>query len=362
MLSILDRKQAKRGVVKDLYLAFLHEKLSTNIDKVISFYNRSYFTASVKGPIYNLLSLLHQQNSDGSDNTFNYFIHGKRNLEDFARATNITTHINKQKMVKNLFYGKAPTALISESRLDINYDAMDWKYLNPLRVLVCPVTKGFFTRPDLIEATNGYSIIGIDIPMLSVMYNSWMRENLLLPVDVQERPQQFLGRYVYPNMMESQADAIMVNNLNYEMTNFIDDSPKLPTDQSGVIDNTVPFVDQLLKAVRESTNKGYTMEQLAESIPSFSADSLLDSLQDPHMLETSANYWGTVMGDLPVLYALAKNTPSDPTATSVIARLRGIQRTLNSQRTFHQDIGFKHAIKTSEEIFDNLFMEINSKN
>lgn len=358
MLNLLEKDIGiERGRSISPSLALAHNKRANSIERVVMNYRSNLVTIDRNHPIYRLVYTMRYLNPNVPIDPFTYYSKARTNMDTLALGVGITTSNNKIEMGRGNFYGNIFSAMVLSDSIQVgrlNSIASDWENCKPLNVLTCPILKGVYSRPDLIKASKGFAVISVDIPMLSVMYNIWEWHNQKKPIDSQEGIDAFIGNYVFPNMMYSQADAVNANLLNMVDYDLFDDDPTLPVTPIAITDNNDQYVSELSDFVNEFGKLGFTMLQAAENIPGFLGDSFQDSLIEIDDANTQTNYWAMALGALVAMHGLAFLTPTDPSATETMKRFNLVKRKIKTQRTFAAMPADASIIKTAQFLFDDL--------
>lgn len=336
MFSLIEReKGVDRGSLVSPELNLARSKLSKAIDKIVNYYRTNFVTIDRASPIYRLVWNLNFQTGNTTPDIYGYYQKARTKMDDIAIATGITTSSNKSAMSIGYFYGNIPTAILAEDGMsprEIHGASQGWESLSPMRILACPVATGVFARPDKITAKVGYAVISVDIPMLAVMYNMWQFKNNQKPEDEREGIDHFIGRYLYPNAMRSQADAMVVNMLNSDSLDLYDINPDIDEPPIALYDNSKEFAKHLSDHVKDMRKSGFTLGRFISNIPGFVGDDLLDGVEVLEETKSTANRWAVLMASLPMVRAAAINTPNDPGASEVVQQWKMIDRQVRSYR------------------------------
>lgn len=137
-----------------------------------------------------------------------------------ANAFKMTSSINYGGWFKGVFYKDCPELIIAYDgdSDDPNELALNWREIDAVRVLEHPLTNLGLLLPtgDNEMTEHGLAVISIDIPKLMVQYREFMKLQYLnyqADQTAMQTTQQFVGKYVLPNMVKSQTDLVLLNRI-----------------------------------------------------------------------------------------------------------------------------------------------------
>lgn len=189
-----------------------------------------------------------------------------------------------------------------------SYAVNNWQLLEPVKVLWSNSPYMSMDVPSQNGTFNMYSVVTVDLPMLTLMYRGWlddrkdvMRNNIDAAAFGEEN---FIAMYVLPAMVRSQANITAVSALialhkgEYEATTRVDSKIFLPS-------FSVDFKKVAEYAIKEvkDTKKQYV--HILQALPSMQEGvSVLDSLILPDVLPTIQLEWALFVTRLPVIMFL----------------------------------------------------------
>lgn len=260
------------------------------------------------------------------------------NLKDITASLRFVTSSNFGNVFDSDFSGEEGTVIIGAphySQAEL-ITVTDWKALVPLRVVSRDGVDGSLLRPDLREEAEGATVVTLDLKALLVMLSLWMVENNKRPIGEQQTLNEFLGRYVYVNAMDSQMDCIMVNILRLipEEVEVL----KLSTYPSVASnkDYMVLLIEEMQELKEKYAEKSQDFLATIGHIPSYTKDSIKDSVPTINVAATTYNYWALQAAYVNVTEASLIVGASDPEINSTRNTFRRINRHMKSVRTFEK--------------------------
>lgn len=223
-------------------------------------------------------------------------------LEDYvrivySRASNIARHFRLTdegsygELHKDVFYRGNNVLLHREDTLNVTKIISKWRTSIPVLVHKHPVSSLQFLLPDVYRyptVEEGLSVVSIDISKMLIMYREYLRDQLRLPEGTRGGANQFVSRYVLPNMLYTHSNVCIYNrlsNLLYSRENVnreVSKHPMLVVDYSNKVDNTLSY---LLKYMR---NRGMYYTDIVKTIPTIYN---LDTLLMPDIGITRQSWW-----------------------------------------------------------------------
>lgn len=286
----IDETFTKRKYSSPLLERLLRQQ-QTSIELAIDYYR--VFGKAVNGS-HPIAKLIYSFTFPAEDNNEAIFAGASDNRYELASAVGITTSVNKKEPINSIFYPECNEYLVADNRLsfrDVLYlKGDDWMDLSPIRVIYQPYRLLAHHYPVGGTKGDNFAVLGIDIPMLAVMYTNWQRNNRLRPEDMREGVEHFVGRYVLPNMLYSQADTILLNIIGNLVNNNKQDLYKFrPAFHITTYEDSIEgAVEKLSKKIDVATLK--PMDFLA-MFPNAKMDgTLLDTYPTIHAADTLANY------------------------------------------------------------------------
>lgn len=335
MIPLIKNKRGHRGQINTIELNRYLTMQRRNIDAAIEYYRGEAIAVDTASPLVKLTYLLNVLSDSPTLDPFNAFMRARQSANNYCLATGITSGTNMADPVYDAFYGKVPTAFVYQSfydSTDIGKLADDWYSASPVRVLASPTQKEPFTRPDLINCSTGYCVIGVDLPALAVMSNAWRSGNMMLPLGQREREETFVARYVLPNMMYSAADATIVNMMDGDVDWFDKDDTKSQRPPIPIID----YSKYVMKAIKEHIDdlnaSDVDFNKMAYNTPAYYAKDLTSTLHEFSSLITSTNRWVKLAIELPLVYGIAVSCINDTSPDDTRSIWYAIKRNLVTNR------------------------------
>ena len=209
-----------------------------------------------------------------------------------------------------------------------------WKEMSPIKILNRSGTKGVYQLPTSgLNSSDGFLIVGVDIPALSYMVKAFSLENSKLPSDNRKTISEFISEYLLPNTLYSQFDCIIKNVLEGGLDNLIVDTDWNNKVPFAVVDH-LPGIENQLGKLKDTVGK-LTMlpKDLLASIPTASG-SLLDTVTYYPGLLTQHNLWFNCMSASKTIWLvfelLGDVTDKDTFANNLIR----FDRTVTSNKIF----------------------------
>jgi len=326
-----------RGLTIEAGLDRLVKLQAKNIATAINYYNNKYVPIDMSSPIVRLCYRLQGLLTTDSLGLYNKV---NENIEELAFSVGITTSQNSGEAFSGLFYGeRTQTILVAETVVKNRHRVFSqapWKTLQPLRVIDRAGVKGSYVRPDLIdEGDINYCVVSIDIGLLAYMYLGWHLENQKLPVEYQRRIEHFIGQYVYPSMMWSQMDAIMMRSLVIGKGAWEMDSGSFPT-HLAIPNRTSELLETLYGLLEDVSNRSATWEKILSHVPSFVYPDMGIGLPELATDISPQNHWVQFAAIIPSIQVCLKFTPNNPEQTTQENLWRKYDRVLRSQRVIEK--------------------------
>lgn len=214
---------------------------------------------------------------------------------------NLTSELGYGRTFDGDFYGPGCDEIIiyNEEYFNPFDSAINWKDLQPVRVLEHPVSDFGLLLPNGAEHNTGKGLvaISINVPMLLFMYRGFLLSRNLLNSEQVLGAEHFVYMYVLPGMMETHTDIVLLNrlkNLFYAapMTQSTKRHAFPITDYSSRIDHVNTDIIKHL----EGTSRLYT--QYLKCIPSIVNEDMQETLIMPDMAKTRQVWWSLMMSRL----------------------------------------------------------------
>jgi len=281
-------------VIRSMYVS--------NIDNIVNYYQNSTFTAKSN----HILAKILNDASIPLDYDLEKYISIAYNRSPYiAKLHKLTSDITKGEIVMNNFYSNSKEILLYvESYID--FDTInDWRKLRPVNVLKHPYNDLDLSIPDGNNTVtyDELSVITIDIPLLLMMYRSFLLERSISGEDVTVSIPQFIGRYVLPNMLYSQTDIAIVNRCmaffyGKPLTHINRKHPLAISDYSYKLDKV------LKKIIKQLKNKNIYYSAALKNIPAITSIDAYSSLTMPDIAPTRQVWWALFISRIDVMLFL----------------------------------------------------------
>lgn len=273
-----------RGVKVNQHVTRLIGIHKQNVLKQVAWYQENYTQVSGKNPLIRLaFSLL----SSGITEPIKLYHHARQMENDLVSPLGFTNSVHKGETSYE-FFGGVPTAIIATDKTnpaDMILSSEGYEKLRPLKVIHLPTPRDNLMRPDLAEHEYGYGVMEIDIPLFALGLAQWKIKNAKLPLDKQETIEMFLGKYVLPNAMYSQADCYPLALCDSENDNHASSTMKTFVTDVGI------SLWSKLQDLLSDLNEASTIEDNLKAIPAVFNDDQFQILRFPTSYVTIAEYW-----------------------------------------------------------------------
>lgn len=189
-------------------------RISEDVERVVNYYRTgTHFVRSD----HILVKLISTMNVPLSYDLGQYYDVASARAMGVATSLGLTSSINAGRWTRGRFYYNCDELTLAYLNDDSPYRLnIDWKNLQPVKPLECPVSNLWYMlpngKPHNIE--EGLAVIGIDIPMLMVQYRGFFLEQnarRLAGEGSMLGIPDFVGKYVIPNMLYRQTDLAIHN-------------------------------------------------------------------------------------------------------------------------------------------------------
>jgi hypothetical protein len=270
--------------------------------------------------------------------TQRYYDLVSNNILAKSKAHNFTSSLNRGKPFSSVFYGRecVEYLLATDTPFDPDEAHEDWKDLQAVRVLMHPKSDLLYVLPkgESYSTEEGLAVIEMNLPLLAIQYRAFVLSQAKEGGSL--GTQQFINRYVLPNMLASQTTLAIFNRLlkrqagatHWPLHNSLARNPFQGDlgEYRGKLDNVLDDV------LAHYAQVDPVFIKLLENTPSLGTrllrdDNLLKELQLPDVAMTSQVEWLMVASRLKVFHFLINITKG--------ATLRANQMEINQLlRTF----------------------------
>lgn len=236
--------------------------------------------------------------------------------ENLSRSFGLTSANNQGTAHDGVFYGAGTKEVIvgSSQSFDVREVSSKWMYQSPVRVIYTEKTDIDMHLPNgsAYSSEKGVAIIDINIPMLFVMYQGFVREQLEnLRKGIQPKvAAQFVHGYVLPNMIPSHLDFALFNRTLMVATGA---TPATSTSRkhAQALANWAPQVERVIKTTVDLIAKtDPSLEDMLTMIPSVTAINGSQAMRLPSMTPTHQYVWVEVAARARVLAGCIVMSPS----------------------------------------------------
>lgn len=268
----------------------VEKRLVENVEKVVQYHRHGAFFVRTDHLLVRLISMVNAPLRYELDRY--YEVASARSLPA-ANSLSLTSSINRGQWFRDIFYFGCDEIIIAYEGTDSPIElAKDWRNLQPVKVLDCPVSNMALMLPNgkAHNVEEGLAVIGIDIPMLMIQYRGFMlHQQFLLQQGKGENlgARNFVAKYVLPNMLYRQTDLAIHNRLfNLQSGEPMGASrkkyPFFLSDYSDLLDKGLEEVLKRISTLR------LRYRDILEQIPKVFNDY---PLQMPDVAETRPVWW-----------------------------------------------------------------------
>ena len=273
------------------------KRIVEDVEKVISYHRNGTFFSKTD---HLLVRLINQMDVPLSYDLDRYYEVATARALSVANSLRLTSSINVGDWFNGVFYHGSKEIILAYTNDDNPVELIkDWRNLQAVKVLECPVSNLAYMLPDgrPHNIEEGLVVIGIDIPMLMIQFRGFVTLQLQRQArgeDTNLGIRDFVGKYVIPNMLYSQTDLAIHNRL----FNLQSGAPMGASRKRHVFftSNYTALVDKGLSVILkrlETTRMHY--RDVLESIPKVFKDFPLSM---PDIAETRQVWWALFLSRL----------------------------------------------------------------
>lgn len=336
------------------YLDMQHESILTAIR-----YYRSSKRAVNSKHIFNKLvySFMHGANTDYVD----AYANATDSYADIAQGVGITTPLNENLPLNSEFYPSCTEYLVTSNAMryaqaqSVTDD--NWMDLRPVTVLYQPYQLMGTHYPGGFGMGSRLVVIAVDIPALAVMHLGWVKRNSLLPIELKESTEQFIGSYVLPSMLLSQYNTTLLNvvgdAVGAEAPDMYGAGPGL---HITTYENKI--YEGMFKLVRRLTDIDVSPEDKLVNLPTILGPefNFINLVPDVDDSLTRANYLAVCLANIPYIYITCLLSSNYSQLTKYGNQYKKILRKVKNYNTVGRirDRVLKFEIETKLDLIESL--------
>ncbi len=215
---------------------------------------------------------------------------------DLSRTIGMTSNYGTGKLFNGTFYHNCDEIFIAGRNEEFVWTDLwyNWRNVTPVVVLDHPITEMTYFMPGVTNEARIYgghedrlAIFFVDIALLYVQWNLYRGSRK------DPSMEHYITEIVYPNMMKSHMDIVMLNRVLYKL-DIIDQctvKSNLPFKQTPMDYEMDRIVNIVLK---NYLGRRMNVEQYIAAIPGIFKEDVLKSIHDPSLMPTIQSMWATL--------------------------------------------------------------------
>jgi len=282
---------------------FIQRNVQDNLNRYKEHYR---YNSSFIGTRHVLIEMLYGLGVSMRQPIEDYYYAVKDRTTSIAMVHQLTTSVNPGHSHASGFYGSncAQITCVYSQDIDPVKAYADWSKIESVVSLAHPITSYQLPAPFSIKTGDyGVSVIGVDLPLLAIQYRAFLEEQSKQTDQLSAI--NFICRHVWPNMMPSHMEQVLINRLHAKVFGLkvndvsIARLPIATIDLNSALRNAE---DTIIKRLNEGPNED--IEVALGNIPSFSADTARYSSVLPNVANTATNTWAFYLARLQLLHML----------------------------------------------------------
>jgi hypothetical protein len=278
------------GVVWPAQWEFVRRNMASNIERYQSAYRSTSKTSRIRHVLIDLLiNLGVSMRTEYSE----YVYRAESRLGTLSQALRLCSEVSPGQSRPSSFYGpNVEEVILAVSEPFVVSDFINnWKNEVSVKPLTHPITSFVFPHPfEINHPDGGLSVIQVDIPKLALQYRLFVEEQSIR--EDQLDIVNFMGRYIWPNMMKDHMEQVWHNRLFAKQFN------------TGISERGItpaPFAVTILESsfVACAEQVFFSMQRVAkdtlysamDNIPSLSYSSTSSALALPDLVSTNNVLW-----------------------------------------------------------------------
>lgn len=353
-LIFSDLPDYKVATVEYPKLDYVYNGIQENIEKVLRYERRNSKVAESDHPLLGMLNVVSRELD--SDIRFHYLAALDLN-DEWCAARGITTASKTCKPHLGVYLGGGDIEFVVSS-IDrmatdkfVNNTYPDWDKLTPVKVVCSNYTDSYPWIPgEAPEHGNGWAMLTVDLPMLSIMYREWVKFNRKNKIE--ETRSAFIRNYVLVNAIQSHQYTKQLNRLtNIKQGKDVDHVRG--NKEVATVDYEARLVREQYRMIKDNALRDLNWVELLHNTSLDKDVTLFDRLEPIQAAETSQNRWALALAQLPILRFLLLHDRTDGVNQQYRARLKRFLHEFKRDRGMY---GLKNytAIDMIQEEFERL--------
>lgn len=220
----------------------------------------------------------------------------------------MSSSIHAGAFFKGIFYNNTSEAIIAtDNYVDFERANLNWKNLVAVKPMISPKSDFSLHIPNGKESTLEYgtAVFEINLPLLMIQYRAFYLEQMQREDNITKTASQFVAMYVLPNMLEQQANLAIFNKLFKIHFGIPSNNEVSLINKPYALVKYDSFIEQALvntlKIIKSSPRR---FESVLSLIPSFTHQSLYNSLILPDLIPNRNLSWVALLSRLKVIFFL----------------------------------------------------------
>ena len=227
---------------------------------------------------------------DPNEDDLTTYLKIKSNVLIYSRTVGMTDSSNIGRLHADFLYTGKCAVLATSVNMSPDFD--DWEKLRPVRVLTHPHVNTEWVLPNMLNSVeeSDYSVVGVDIPLLAVMYKNWRKVNGYYEDGFIPNDSAFIAQYIFPRMFKEQIEIACRNRLLEAVGENRLNEPRI----SAPI-RSVPFgddvTDSYVTLLKELNTASRTIGELVTSIPVIGRKTYAEAVPHIESYRGDYSYW-----------------------------------------------------------------------
>jgi len=304
-------------------LDYVLRGMEDNLNKVIKHERRNSKVVESDHPLLEMLT--HAGHSLDADLRFHYL--AALDLNDkWCAASNITTASKTASPLLGEFLGGGDVEFLVSSVTRIptskfnSGSYVDWENLTPVKVIASNYHDSYPWLPgEAAEDGNQWSLITIDLPMLSIMYWEWVK--FMKKENRADTRSSFLRNYVLANAIKSHQRAKTLKRM-VRLTEGLDVDHVRSSSEVATVDYEGRFKKEQYKMLKDNSMRDLNWIELLKNTKLDAEEDLTYFLDNIESAETSQNRWALALSQVHLWKFLLLNDKTDGVNQEFRAKLK----------------------------------------